>query len=258
MEGGDFTEMGGTGAAFLTTHWSLVEKISSDDEDHNKTLISSLLEGYWKPVYCYLRRRGFGNEDAKDLTQGFFHEVVLGHHLIDKVDQSKGRFRSYLLMALDRYVMNVKQKENAQKRIPKDRLVALDLMDGSELPDTVADMNPEESFNYAWISTLLEAVLEQVRSQCQQDGMSAHWCLFRDRILQPILESTDPPSLNELCERYAVEDVSKASNMIITVKRRFRVALQNHMRNLVTSDDQIGGEMKEIKKYFPDVAQDLQ
>jgi DNA-directed RNA polymerase specialized sigma24 family protein len=258
MKGSDFTEMGGAGAVFLTTHWSLVEKISSDDKDHSKALIGSLLEGYWKPVYCYLRRRGYSNEDAKDLTQGFFHEVVLGHDLIEKVDQSKGRFRSYLLIALDRYVINVKQKENAQKRIPKDKLVALDVMDGSELPTTLTDLNPEESFNYAWVSTLLEAVLEQVKNQCQQDGMSLHWCLFRDRLLQPILESTNPPSLNELCERYAIEDVSKASNMIITIKRRFRTALQNHLRNLVTSDDQVVWEIEELKKYFPDIAQDLQ
>jgi RNA polymerase sigma-70 factor (ECF subfamily) len=255
MKGSDYTEMGGTGAAFLTTHWSLVDRASSD-ETESEALIGSLLQGYWKPVYCYLRRRGYSNEDAKDLTQGFFHEVVLGHHLVDKADRVKGRFRSYLLMALDRYITNVKQKEGAQKRIPKSRLVALDAVDACELPAAISDLNPEETFNYAWVSTLLEVVLEHVRNGCQRDGLSAHWCLFRDRVLHPILEAGDPPSLNELCERYAIEDTCKASNMIITVKRRFRAALQNHLRNLVTSEDQVSSEVEEIKKYFPAVAQD--
>jgi len=257
-KGGDYTDMGGTGAAFLTTHWSLVEKASGDQENENRALIEALLKRYWKPVYCYLRRKGHSNEDAKDLTQGFFHEVVLGHHLFEKADQSKGRFRSYLLMALDRYVRNVRQKQDAQKRIPKEKLVALEEMDISELPAVVSELSEEEVFNYTWVSTLLERVLDRVKEQCQQDGMSTHWRLFRDRVLRPILESADPPGLKELCETYAIKDTGKASNMIITVKRRFQAAMETHLRDLVTSDDQVQGEMEEIRRFFPGIAQDCQ
>ena len=87
------TDMGGAGQAFLTTHWSIIENVGSSDEDRNQALIGLLLSKYWKPVYCYLRRKGYDNEQAKDLTQGFFHEVVLGRNLIQKADQSRGRFR---------------------------------------------------------------------------------------------------------------------------------------------------------------------
>lgn len=67
----DQTDMGGLREAFLTTHWSLVEHIQSE-EDKDRVLIGLLLDRYWKPVYCYLRHKGFDNEEAKDLTQGFF------------------------------------------------------------------------------------------------------------------------------------------------------------------------------------------
>ena len=67
---------GGARQRFLTTQWSLIENIKSG-EDQDKLLIGFLLEEYWKPVYCYLRRTGHDNEQAKDLTQAFFHEVVL-------------------------------------------------------------------------------------------------------------------------------------------------------------------------------------
>ena len=96
----DPTEMGGTGRAFLTTHWTLIEKIKSG-EDKDRALIGLMLERYWKPVYCYLRRKGYDNETAKDLTQGFLHEIVLNRGLVHKADQSRGRFRSLLLTALN-------------------------------------------------------------------------------------------------------------------------------------------------------------
>jgi len=80
MRRNDRTDMGGIGESFLTTHWSLIEAVKKD-RDKDKALIGLLLERYWKPVYCYLRRKGQGNEEAKDLTQAFFHEIVLNRHL---------------------------------------------------------------------------------------------------------------------------------------------------------------------------------
>ncbi len=251
MKRGDHTDMGGAGAVFLTTHWSLVEKVGS-----GQALIGPLLERYWKPVYCYLRRKGHGNEDAKDLTQGFFHEVVLGHRLVEKADQSKGRFRSYLLVALDRYLINVKEKRDAGKRIPRDRLVPFDAMDLSELPPAVSDLDAEASFNYAWATTLLEEVLEVVERECRRNDLGTHWQLFRDRILQPILEAAEPPSLPTLCDRYGIGDAARTSNMIITVKRRFQTALYRQLRRLVASDEQVREEFEEIRRFFPDFAQD--
>ena len=75
-------------------------------------------------MYCYLRRKNYDNERAKDLTQGFFHEVVLNRALIERADQAKGRFRSFLLHALNEYLIDEQRKETAQKRIPKDKLVS--------------------------------------------------------------------------------------------------------------------------------------
>ena len=258
MKRGDYTDMGGSGASFLTTHWSLLEGVASDQDTDDKVLIGLLLEKYWKPIYCYLRRQSYGNEDAKDLTQGFFHEIVLGHNLIETADKSKGRFRTYLLVSLDRYLIKVRQKQQAQKRIPQEQLVPFNVMNDAELPSVISELNPAESFNYAWVSTLLEEVLERVESQCHQDGLSTHWYLFGERILEPILNAQSPPSLDELCRKHQVENAAKASNMIITVKRRFGVALQKHLRDIVASDEQVREELEEIKKFFPNIAQDDQ
>jgi len=251
----DQTDMGGDRETFLTTHWSLIEGIQSN-EDRDRALINLLLERYWKPVYCYLRRKGYGNEEAKDLTQGFFHEVVLNRHLVDRADSSRGRFRALLLHALNQYLIDERRKEAAWKRIPKDKLVPLDMVDPPDLPQAVSQLDPEDCFNYAWKSALLDQTLSEVETQCLEQGMDAHWHAFRDRVLQPTLDHIQPPALAEICARYGIADESKASNMIITVKRRFQAALQRNLRTTVASEDGMEEELQEILRFLPRSAQD--
>ncbi len=256
MRRDDYTDMGGTGGAFLTTHWSLIEEAGSSDEENNQALVSLLLNRYWKPVYCYLRRKGYNNEQAKDLTQGFFHEVVLGQHLIEKADAVKGRFRSLLLIALNRYLGDVRERETAQKRVPKGHFVSIDGVAPPEIPQSIARSAPERTFHYAWVSALLEQVLEKVERECREDGKDVHWGIFCDRVLQPIMDRKDPPALKGIVAKYGISDESKASNMIVTVKRRLQGALRQYLRESVTSDEYVKGELEQIRQFFPKIAQD--
>ncbi len=250
----DYTDMGGTGEAFLTTHWSLIEGMASADQDRRLALIGVLMDRYWKPVYCYLRRQGHTNEEAKDLTQGFFHEVVLERHLVEKADPAKGRFRSFLLMALNRYLVNVRKHEARQRRRPTGKLVPLEMVEPAELSQLVAESDPEDCFNYAWVSALLERVLEDLEADYQRDGKTVHWQLFHDRVLAPILDRTDPVPLAELCTRYGLADEAQASNMIVTVKRRFQKLLREHLRKSVMSEELLAEEWEEIQQFFPKIA----
>jgi DNA-directed RNA polymerase specialized sigma24 family protein len=257
MKPDDYTDMGGTSEAFLTTHWSIIENVGASDDDKNRTLIELLLRKYWKPVYCYLRRKGYDNEQAKDLTQDFFHEVVLSRKLIQKADQSKGRFRSFLLIALNRYLITARTGQAAQKRIPKSKIVPLDIIDPTELRQATSELTPEDSFHYAWVSALLEQVLEEVEAKCRKDGKTVHWHVFYDRVLEPIMDKTEPPSMKEICRKYSLHNEVKASNMIVTVKRRFQAALRKHLRDLVVSKEQVDEELSEIMQFLPKMAQDF-
>jgi DNA-directed RNA polymerase specialized sigma24 family protein len=250
----DYTDMGGTEEAFLTTQWTIVEGVASADEGQSRALIESLLDHYWKPVYCYLRRKGHSNEEAKDFTQGFFHEVVLERHLVENADPEKGRFRSFLLMALNRYLTNVRKHDERQRRTPRGKLIPLDMIEPPELSWPLA--NPDDCFNYAWVSSLLERVLEELEANCHREGKTVHWHLFYDRILSPIMDRADVVSLMEICTKYGIEDEAKASNMIVTVKRRFQKLLREHLRKSVMSDDLLAQELEEIKRFFPKIAQD--
>ena len=257
MRDRDYTDMGGTGQAFLTTHWSVIEAAESGDEDKDRALIGLLMKQYWRPIYCYLRRKGHPNEQAKDLTQGFFHEVVLKRRLVEKADPAKGRFRSFLLITLNRYASDIRDAETARKRIPKEKLVSLDFVESSDFGASLGTADPEDCFNTAWVSVLLERALEQVEAQCHEDGKTVHWYVFRDRVLQPIMNRGEPRSLKEVCTTYGIDSETIASNMIVTVKRRLQKVMREFLRRSVTSETLVDSEMEELRRFFPKIAQGL-
>jgi DNA-directed RNA polymerase specialized sigma24 family protein len=250
MKTGDYPRIGNSGGRFPTTDWTVIGEVQPGDDAWSRSLIAGLVKDYWKPVYCYLRRKGYDRDQSQDLAQGFFQEVVLGRELIRRADPARGRFRTLLLTALDRYLANVHRGQTAQKRIPPDKLIRLERPNGSDLPEVVDDVTSEESFNYAWVSELLDRVFEEVEAQCRSCGMTLHWDLFHDRVLQPILEGQDPPSVAELCTRYGIEEPTQASNMIFAVKRRLQSALRRQVRQSVVCDEEFSEEMAALGQFL--------
>ena len=250
MKADKYTSIGGAKRTFGATHWTAIEEIGSNDDACNEALVVDFLKTYWKPVYCYLRHKGRGNAEAKDLTQGFFHEVVLGRKLIQRADRAKGRFRTLLLRALDRYLVSMHRKETARKRIPRDRLISLEDSNYGELPEAAGNLDSDEVFHYTWVCELLDRMLEEVEAECRQSGMGVHWDIFNDRVLNPILTSAEPLPLEDLCRKYGVDATTKASGMIFAVKRRFQAAAKRLLRESVASEQEIDEEMLELMKFL--------
>jgi DNA-directed RNA polymerase specialized sigma24 family protein len=235
----------------------LIEGIQAH-QDKDRSLIGLLLERYWKPVYCYLRRKAYSNEEAKDLTQAFFHEIVLNRQLVERADPVKGRFRSFLLHALGQFLIDQKRRESAQKRIPKDKLVPFDISDSPELPEMVLERSPEDCFAYAWKSELLDRTLAQVQADCEREGLQTHWCLFRDKVLRPTLGNQESQPMKAIAARYGIESESTAFNMLLTVKRRFRTTLRMNLRSTVLAQEDIDDEWQEILSLIGEYEQKQQ
>jgi RNA polymerase sigma-70 factor (ECF subfamily) len=250
MKGPYQTTMGGSHGAFLTTEWTVIDHIRSGDKSSSAALMNDLLKKYWKPVYYYLRRKGFENERAKDLTQGFFQEIVLKRALVEHADKSRGRFRTFLLTALQQYIAEAQRKQNLRKAKPRGFLLSLDELKSAQMPEAPADFSPEDSFHYAWAAQLLDRLLEEVEAKCRADGKGTHWQVFHDKVLRPIMEGTDAPSMEEICRRYDIDGLGKASNMIVTVNRRFRAALTRHIRRSVMQDCEVDEEFQELFGIF--------
>ena len=241
--------MGGIGDKFLSTHWSLVEDVKQQG-DRKLALMDLLIQRYWKPVYCYLRRKGYPNEQAKDLTQDFFHEVVLNRHLIERADPALGSFRSLLLHALSQYLIDERRKEGTRKRIPKGKLVSLDIPDTEDLTESMQAFDPEESFDYAWRVDLLDCAINEVKDSYTAQGMEVHWRLFHNHVLAPILQGREPPPLKDSFLEYGLESATVASHMLTTVKRRLQNVLKRHVRQMALTSEAVEEELQEIQKFF--------
>jgi hypothetical protein len=104
---------------------------------------------------------------------------------------------------------------------------------------------------------MLDQVLSEVEAECTAEGLAVHWRLFQEKVVQPILGDASPPSFEELCEKYGIDDPKKAANMITTVKRRLQNALKQYLRNTATSDDEMQEEFAEIVQFFSKSAQNF-
>src|SRR6185503_1424448 len=102
-------------SVFATTHWSVVLAAREPDSALALEALEKLCRIYWYPIYAYLRRRGRGEQDAQDLTQGFFAQL-LERRSIQGVEREKGKFRSFLLASLNYYLSDERDRANAQKR----------------------------------------------------------------------------------------------------------------------------------------------
>jgi RNA polymerase sigma-70 factor (ECF subfamily) len=247
---GDGTRMGGENRRFPVTKWSKIINLKTSDDSRKDLIINELLKRYWKPIYCYLRRQGYDNETAKDITQGFFQEVVLGRELIQKADQIKGHFRTFLLTAIDRYIIDLHRYETTSKRKPHGQMFQLSNVDLSSVPLATTDTTPEQSFHLAWISNLLDQVLCEVKNEFFSNNNKIHWQVFDEKILKPIITSSDSPSLKDICAKYGIDNDKRVSNMIITVKRRLRKSLERCLRQFAHSDAQLKQEILEMLEVF--------
>ena len=226
----DNTDMGGQEVAFQTTCWTQLHDAKTVDQERQRLIMGSLVQRYWKPIYCFLRYRGASDAVAKDQTQGFFADVVLQRELFLQADPQKGKFRTFLLTALKRYVLDKHRYQRAEKRYPGEALRTLHEMDLSCLSLKSMGSSPEACFNHAWVADLLEQVMIDVKRECFRMNKQVHWQIFEARLLRPIVRREKPTPLATICKQFGIANEGQASNMLITVKRRLRKALERNLR----------------------------
>ena len=133
---------------FHTTHWSIVLTAKDDDASAADEALGELCRTYWKPLYAFLRRSGQSQHDAQDLTQAFFAKLIDKKYL-RSVTQSKGRFRSFLLVALKHFVANQRDHDRAAKRGGEFRQLPFDYADAERwFAANKSSRSPDQEFEY--------------------------------------------------------------------------------------------------------------
>ncbi len=151
--------------AFATTHWSLVLEAQGESPAAQEAL-EKLCRIYWRPIYSFLRRQGIGQEEAEDLTQGFF-ALLLERRDLSAVRREKGRLRSYLLAALKHFLADERRRAMAIKRGKGERLIPLEELRAEEWMDMEpADpLTAERIYERRWASTVLDRVLNLLKDE---------------------------------------------------------------------------------------------
>ena len=227
---------------FVTTHWSVVLAAGRCDTPRAQHALEALCQTYWYPLYAYARRRGNAPDDAADLTQEFFARL-LEHNWVGKADRSKGRFRSFLLMAMNRFLINEWAKAKTQKRGGQIRLVPLmvetaETRYAREPADTAT---PERRYEKQWALTLLETVLDRLGEEYTQQGKTAWFealqpCLAGSRETQPYAALGEALGMSENAVKVAVS----------RLRQRYRERLKEEIANTVAAPEDVDEELRHL------------
>lgn len=209
-------------------------------------LTNALIQRYWKPVYCYLRRRGYGNEEAKDLTQSFF-VTWIEKDLPRCADPARGRFRALLLTALKNFVKNEERYKHAKRRHPSKGIVSIhELASGEDRSYEPEDRHtPEDAFHRAWVVELLMTALAALEEECRTTGKEEHYELFRVRIVDPALHGTRQGPLRELAQQQGIE-LKQADNRLLTTRRAYQRLLREEIGSYALSEEEIASEVQDL------------
>jgi RNA polymerase sigma-70 factor (ECF subfamily) len=224
-------------ADFATTRWSVVRQAGKTGADGDAAL-ATLCELYWRPVYCFVRRRGGSSEEARDLTQGFFADF-LERGDVRKADHARGRFRSYLLACVQHFVADRQRRERAIKRGGAVRFVSLEAAELLE-PATRED-DPERAFHRAFALATLEAAFAEVREAYRIAGEEGRF----DRLRPVLCFDPDAGSYARIgAELGLAEGAVKVA--VHRLRQRFQRTLRALILQTVCSPTEVDAEIAEL------------
>jgi len=153
----------GASPQFTTTHWSVVIAAGAGASLKASEALAQLYRVYWYPLYAYVRRKGYSPDEAPDLTQEFFARMLAGNYF-STLDRRKGKFRSFLLAAMEHFLAKEWTRAHRLKRGGGQTLVSLD-DDTAEQRyrlEPSHDLTPEKIFERRWAMTLLEQTMNRL------------------------------------------------------------------------------------------------
>ena len=234
------------GLRFATTSWTAIVAARQADSPGAAAALEKLCATYWYPVYAYLRRRQCDPHQAQDLTQEFFYRL-LKTDLLGVADRQKGKFRSFLLVVVRRFLNDERARERAQKRGGGQTILSLDADDAENryLTEPVSDAAPDKAYELAWFRTLLDQVLVRLREENVDAGKGA---LF-DR-LKVFLEDESKPGAYPAAAAELGMKPNAVAVAVFRLKQRYHELAREEISRTVSDPAHIESEMRHLLKLF--------
>lgn len=239
------TDIGGPLRNFPQTNRSAVVAVRSEEPQVRQRAFDAILESYWKPVYKYIRIKwNVGNEDAKDLTQGFFVNAFEKNHFAD-YDATKASFQTFLRTCADGFVANQRKAEQRLKRGGGFEHVSLDFQGADNelaLHPPAPDLTPEQYFEREWMRSLFLQAVEVLREKCDETGNRVRFQLFQRYDLE---ESSEEMSYASLATEFKLTTTA-VNNQLAAARRDFRRILLEKLRQTTATEADFQNQAHEL------------
>jgi RNA polymerase sigma-70 factor (ECF subfamily) len=225
---------------FVTTRWSIVLAARAGNSDG--AALETLCRTYWYPLYAFVRSRGHAPADAQDLTQEFFARLLTRNYL-DAVSPDRGRFRTFLRMALQRFLANEWDRARTRKRgggcvhVPFDTAIAERRLHDERdhaLP-------PDRTFDRRWAQALLDDAATRLETEYLDAGKAAEFTALKPHLTAgrgeiPYAEIAKVLQTTEGAARVAIH----------RLRRRFRERFREAVADTVVTPEEFEMEMREV------------
>ncbi len=232
-------------SGFATTHWSLISRAATRSPE-GRDALEKLCQAYWFPVYAFARKRGCAASDAEDVTQDFFAEIVQSEFL-QRADPERGRFRSYLLTAVQRRIVNAHDRAHAQKRGGDAHVVSIDEPIAEKLFLEIDDpgLDPSQTYERGWALTVLQRARVRLRDEQTKMGRLSEF-----ELLEPYLSA--PPGEGEYAA--LASSLKMARNGVAVAVHRlgksYRKLVREEIADTVDDPAEVGHELNHLLKVL--------
>jgi DNA-directed RNA polymerase specialized sigma24 family protein len=231
---------------FVTTRWSLILSAASLGSEQQKAhdALAELCRTYWRPIFLFVRGRGYSIEDAQDLTQDFF-VTILEHNWLQHADRNRGRFRSLLLKSLQNFLVNTAEKAHTHKRGGGAEFISWDdwmaeAPSQLSIPVQALDLLPlERLFDFHWATTVVEHALQRLREECESKGKL--W-LFQ-ALSSHLIDERDELSYANLAAELGMAETA-VKKQLHNMRQRYRSLLRAEVSQTVDNPVDVDDEIR--------------
>ncbi len=229
-------------AHFATTHWSVVLQAGQSPSPERSAALEELCRAYWYPLYAFVRRKGYCEADAQDLTQQFFARL-LEKDGFEKVFPEKGKFRTFLLASLSHLLSNERDRMQAVKRGGGHIILSLDDLDPEHLYrlEPASDLSPDKLFDLRWATTVLETALAQLRAE----AVSANKAGSFEELKKYLTNEPGEGEYAETGQRLGMSGQAVAV-AVHRLRHRYRELVRARVAQTVTSPLELEDEMRHL------------
>jgi RNA polymerase sigma-70 factor (ECF subfamily) len=232
---------GGASPQFQQTQWTLIRRAAFGSPQSSEAL-EALCRAYWFPIYAFIRRNGRGPHDAQDLTQEFFVRLLQTNSIV-RADPRLGKFRTFLLGALKKFLTDAHRKATAWKRGGGVKIVSFEEAQAEDRYQLEPQdhRTPDQIFEHRWLVTLLETALARLREEFCAAGKERHF-----EVLKAFLSRNGDDEAYELAGAELNSSGKTVAVAVHRIRRRFRQVIRSAIAETVSTPDEVEEEYRSL------------